>query len=159
MRSTVCNLAAWALASRLGGYLAGLTGGLAILWCYFLWYLMMVCFYFQPSLSLWLNSLGLSLVVGAALILATGPLNLHRIQTQFWQVVRLVLCPFCVSSFTALTAGQGFLLLLSPSPGENLQASALCAVFLSIVYAIKFIQPKLGKLVGPLDSGSEQIVE
>jgi len=121
MRLMHCNLASSVLKSRLAGYLVNLPGGLAILWCYFIWYLTMGFLYFQPTLSLWLNSLGLSLVVGAALILATGPLNLNRFKAQFWQVVRLVLCPFCVSSFTALTAGHGFLLLLSPSSTKPLE--------------------------------------
>jgi len=37
--------------------------------------------------------------------------------------------PFCVSSFSALVKGHGFILIFSPRPGEDLLASALCAGF------------------------------
>ena len=125
------------LRTQLAVYLAGLSAGRSILWCYVIWYLVILCFHFEPSITLWLNSLGLSLIVGCALILATGPFNMHRIRTQFWQVFRLVMCPFCVSSFSAQTAGKGFILLLSPQLNENLSALCVCLVFLIVVNVFK----------------------
>ena len=43
------------------GYLAGLTPARTVLWCYLLWYLVVLVRYFDPSPRLWLTSLGLSL--------------------------------------------------------------------------------------------------
>jgi hypothetical protein len=118
-------------------YLARLSVGRAILWCYVIWYLCVLYFYFVPSISLWLNSLGLSLIVGSALVLATGPFNMHRIRTQFWVVSRLIMCPFFVSSFSALTTKSNFLLLLSPNLKENLVAVMACVIFLSSTFICK----------------------
>ena len=50
-------------------YLANLSTGRLILWCYFIWYLAVLIRYFDPSLRLWLTSLGLSLIIGFALFL------------------------------------------------------------------------------------------
>lgn len=125
------------ILTQLLSYLALLSAGRAILWCYVIWYLSVLHFHFVPSISLWLNSLGLSLIVGSALILATGPFNLHRFRTEFWVVTRLVMCPFFVSSFSALTTKSNFLLLLSPNLKENLFAVMACVIFLSSVFICK----------------------
>ncbi|MEH6577172.1 MAG: hypothetical protein V7731_08840 [Amphritea sp.] len=118
-------------------YLQSMPLGTLILWCYIIWYLVMVAFYFDGSFTLWGNSIGLSLIVGFALVLATGPLSKARIRQQFWQVTRLFLCPFCVSSFSALTKGKGFSLLVSPVLQENLVALTLCMLFCGLVYTVK----------------------
>lgn len=123
--------------NQLLSYLAHLSIGRAILWCYVIWYFSVLYFHFVPSISLWLNSLGLSLIVGSALILATGPFNIHRFRTQFWGVFRLILCPFFVSSFSALTLKSNFYLLLSPRLNENLFAVTACVIFLSSVFICK----------------------
>jgi hypothetical protein len=48
--------------------------------------------------------------------------------------------PFCVSSFSALIKGQGFILVL-PSRATELSLSiALCAAFVLFVHALKKIQ-------------------
>lgn len=120
-------------------YLRAMPLGNLILWCYIIWYLVMVVFYFDGNITLWGNSIGLSLIVGFALVLATGPLSKARIRQQFWQVTRLFLCPFCVSSFSALTKGKGFSLLISPILQENLVAFTLCMVFCGLVYIVKRI--------------------
>ena len=118
-------------------YLKQLPNGILILWCYLIWYLVMASSYFVWDARLWLNSMGLALIVGTALILATGPLNLNRIKTQFFQVMRLVLCPFFVSSFSALTKGKGFFLLFSPIWLENLVAVLACCVFIILSVSVK----------------------
>ncbi|MEH6473539.1 MAG: hypothetical protein V7752_20105 [Halopseudomonas sp.] len=118
-------------------YLCQMRWGILVLWIYIIWYLVMVAQYFEPDPALWANSLGLCLIVGLALVLATGPITKQRLKTQYWQVFRLFLCPFCVSSFSALTKEKGFFLILSPEPGKNLLALSCCAVFLVMVVAIK----------------------
>ena len=118
-------------------YLSRLSAGTAILWCYTIWYFVMVAFHFEPSATLWLNSLGLAVIVGLALVLATGPLSVERVRQQFWQVFRLVFCPFCVSSFSAMTAGKGFWLLLSPSLIQNGVAISACLLFMVLIFFSK----------------------
>ena len=73
MRSISYNAMTAISRSKLAAYLGELSVGRSILWCYVIWYLAILYYYFEPSLQLWLNSLGLSLIVGSALILATGP--------------------------------------------------------------------------------------
>jgi hypothetical protein len=45
--------------------------------------------------------------------------------------------PFCVSSFSALVKGQGFILVLSPKWKEDALAALSCFAFLIIVQALK----------------------
>ena len=54
-----------------------------------------------------------------------------------WTVVRLFLMPFCVSSFSQLIKGKGFVLVFPPSLHEIAISLAACAVFVAIVLAIK----------------------
>ncbi len=116
-------------------YLAHLSTGRTILWCYLAWYLFFVQRYFDPSLNIWLSSLGISAIIGIALFISTagGQARLNR-----WQIFRLFLMPFCVSSFSALIKGCGFLLIFSPVPAENLIALGLCASLWALVAAVKF---------------------
>jgi hypothetical protein len=95
----------------------------------------MAGFYFDPSPRQWLTSAGLSLIIGLALILSVATPGSAR--PDRWQVVRLFLIPFCVSSFAALVKDQGFVLVFSPKPAETLLALALCGAFCLIVVLIK----------------------
>jgi hypothetical protein len=121
-------------------YLAGLNTGRMILWCYLLWYLVVLVRYFDPNPSIWLTSVGLSGIIGAALYISTvsGP---TKVKLTFWPIFRLFLMPFCVSSFAALVKGQGFILIFSPRPGETVLASVLCLAFLLVVLIAKKICP------------------
>ncbi|MDO8271765.1 MAG: hypothetical protein Q7U82_07560, partial [Gammaproteobacteria bacterium] len=53
-------------------YLANLTTGKMVLWCYLIWYLVTVYFYFDPAISVWLNSMGLSVIIGVGLNLSVS---------------------------------------------------------------------------------------
>lgn len=53
-------------------YFASLTAGKTILWCYLIWYLITAFNYFDPAPAIWLNSVGISAVIGLALILSVG---------------------------------------------------------------------------------------
>ncbi len=108
-------------------YLVNLSTGRLILWCYFVWYLVVLVRYFDPSLRLWLTSLGLSAIIGFALYLSTVS-GANKVKLEFWQLFRLFLMPFCVSSFAALVKGKGFILIFSPHPAENALAVGICAL-------------------------------
>lgn len=117
-----------------GGYFARLSAGRIVLWCYLIWYLFFVARYFDASAALWLTSLGLSAIIGVALVISSwkGREGLER-----WQTIRLFLMPFCVSSFAALVKGRGFVLVFSPRLRENLAALGCCALFCALVAAAK----------------------
>ena len=117
-------------------YLYYLKLGKAVLWCYLIWYLVVVYFYFDPSPKLWLNSLGISAVIGTGLLLSVS--SGENGKTDHWQTFRLYLMPFCVSSFSALIKGQGFIIFISPRLRENLLAVACCVLFLLLVLVVKF---------------------
>lgn len=104
------------------------------MWCYLIWYLTTVTFHFDPTPSLWLNSLGISAVIGVALTLSVaGP----TVSGPSWQTFRLFLMPFCVSSFSSLIKNQGFVLIFSPNPTELLACVLGCTAFLLAVWALR----------------------
>jgi hypothetical protein len=121
---------------KLFHYFARLRTAKLVLWCYLIWYLVMLGFYFEPRLSLWVNSLGISIVIGVALVLSVIPAGGIR-ALERWAVARLFMMPFCVSSFAALIKNQGFFVVFSPKATENLAAAAACAIFASITFACK----------------------
>ena len=115
-------------------YLAHLSRGRLILWCYFIWYLVVLVRYFDPNPRLWLTSLGLSVIIGIALYFSstTGGNKLER-----WQIIRLFLMPFFVSSFSALVKGRDFILIFSGHPVEILVATGLCLLLCALVFILK----------------------
>ncbi|MGG6268579.1 hypothetical protein ACQ4M3_29475 [Leptolyngbya sp. AN03gr2] len=117
---------------RLANYLYNIRPSKAILWCYLIWYLVTVYFYFDPSPKIWANSIGISAVVGTALLLSVSAQG-----RDFWQVFRLYLMPFCVSSFSALIKEQGFFVVISPRIQETIVAVALCGLFLGTIAFVK----------------------
>ena len=117
-------------------YLTNLSTGRLILWCYFIWYLVVLVRYFDPSLRLWLTSLGLSAIIGFALYLSTVSAT-NKMKLEFWQLFRLFLMPFCVSSFAALVKDKGFVLIFSPRIGETGLAVGLCLVLCATVGILK----------------------
>jgi hypothetical protein len=119
-------------------YLHTLTAAKQILWCYLIWYLCMLSIYFDSDPALWLNSSGLALLVGYALFLSTGPGSLERFKLRFWESFRLFMCPFLVSSFSALVKGKGFILLFSSQLYDNLLGIAFCMSFLLLVQLCSF---------------------
>ena len=118
-------------------YLAGLSTGRLILWCYFIWYLVVLVRYFDPSLRLWLTSLGLGAIIGFALYISTVAAGASKVKLEFWQTFRLFLMPFCVSSFAALVKGKGFVLIFSPDLAEIGLAVGLCAALCGLVWVLK----------------------
>ena len=82
-----------------------------ILWCYLIWYLVIIIFYFEPTLKIWINAIGISVVIGTALVLSVSASDS---KVDYWQTFRLYLMPFCVSSFSSLIKDQGFIVIISP---------------------------------------------
>jgi hypothetical protein len=122
---------------RLRRYLANLSTGRLILWCYLIWYLVVLVRYFDANPRIWLTSLGLSGIIGFALYLSTAGSGTTRVKLDRWQLFRLFLMPFCVSSFAALVKDRGFILIFSPRPAEILTAVVLCAVLCGVVLLFK----------------------
>jgi len=122
--------------SRLIRYLEQLSSGRTILWCYALWYVVNVCFHFDPHPRIWFTSIGLSAIIGVALIISTQP---GRTQQPLypWVVFRLFLMPFCVSSFAALVKDVGYLLIFPPTLRENVIGACLIVGFLFLVWSVK----------------------
>jgi hypothetical protein len=118
-------------------YLRNLKTGQLILWCYLVWYLVVLVRYFDPNPRLWLTSCGLSLIIGLALYISTTSAGGNKVTLAGWQTFRLFLMPFCVSSFAALVKGHGFFLIFSPNPYEIMAAVALCAALCGFVWGLK----------------------
>jgi hypothetical protein len=108
-----------------------------ILWCYLIWYLAVLVRYFDGSPTLWASSLGISGIIGTALFLSTTRTGRTRVKLERWQIARLYLMPFCVSSFAALIKGHGFVLVFHPRLRDNLLAAAACATFLGVTALLR----------------------
>jgi hypothetical protein len=121
-------------------YLRNLSTGRLILWCYLIWYLVVLVRYFDPNPRLWLTSLGLSGIIGMALYISTTAGGTKAVQLDRWQTFRLFLMPFCVSSFAALVKGRGFVLIFSPNPMEIVLALGLCTALCAGVTGLKRMQ-------------------
>lgn len=121
---------------NLFNYFSALRTGKIVLWCYLIWYTAILGFYFDPKLSLWVNSLGISIVIGTGLILSVMPAGGIRAMEK-WAVARLFMMPFCVSSYAALIKDQGFIVVFSSKLAENATAAAACAAFVLVTLACK----------------------
>jgi len=120
-------------------YFANLSPGKIVLWCFLIWYLATVIHHFDPAPAIWLNALGISAIIGVALYLSV--LEPGRPRPDRWTVLRLFLMPFCVSSFSQLIKGKGFVLVFPPDLHEIAISLAACAVFLAAVLIVKRIAP------------------
>lgn len=115
---------------RLLRYFATLSAGKTVLWCYLLWYLVNVSALFDPAPAIWLNSAGISLVIGLALRLsvssATGTATSSAAR---WQTFRLFMMPFGVSSFATLIKGKGYVLVFPSDPWLLGASVSACVAF------------------------------
>ena len=120
-------------------YLAKLSTGKVVLWCFLTWYLATVVQHFDATPAIWLNALGISAIIGVALYLSVREPG--RPPPDRWTVLRLFLMPFCVSSFSQLIKGLGFVLVFAPSLRENLVSLAACAAFVAATLLARAISP------------------
>lgn len=123
-------------------YLTGLSAGRLLLWCYFLWYLVVAVRYFDPDPRLWLTSFGMSVIIGIALYISTTAGGTARGPLGFWPTARLFIMPLCVSSFAALAKGKGFILVFSTRAPDLLWGGGLCAALMAAVITVKFLAPE-----------------
>ena len=112
----------------------------AILWCYLIWYVTVVCFHFDPSVKIWINSIGISAVIGTGLMLSVSSSKGER---DRWQAFRLYLMPFCVSSFSALIKEEGFIVFISPNIKETIVSVSCCVLFILVILAVKIFKNKV----------------
>jgi hypothetical protein len=118
-------------------YFSTLTKGRIVLWCYAIWYLVNVALRFDSRPRLWLTSLGLSGIIGFALWLSTRSSITGTTKLDRWQIFRLFLMPFCVSSFAALVKDAGYFLVFPPSLYENALGLTTAGVFLAVVTLLR----------------------
>ena len=121
-------------------YFASLTAGRIVLWCFLIWYLATVIHHFDPAPAIWLNALGISAIIGVALYLSVhepGVREPGKPSPDRWTTLRLFLMPFCVSSFSSLIKGKGFVLVFPPDIHEIAISLAACAAFVTLVLVMK----------------------
>ncbi len=123
-------------------YLQNLSTGRIILWCYFIWWVVSIIHHFDASPRIWVTSLGLSGIIGAALILSTRSSSGSATKMDPWVMFRLFLMPFCVSSFAALVKDVGYVLVFPPSFRENSIGVSLITIFLIVVWSVKKLKPQ-----------------
>jgi hypothetical protein len=116
-------------------YLSRLTPGKIALWCFLIWYLATVIHHFDPTPSIWLNALGISAIIGIALYLSVREPG--KPPPDRWTVLRLFLMPFCVSSFSSLIKGRGFVLVFPPDMHEIAVSAGACVLFVIAVFVVK----------------------
>lgn len=121
-------------------YFSRLTTGRIVLWCYAIWYVTNVINHFDPRPRLWLTSAGLSSIIGIALVLSTRASGSGTTQLDRWQIFRLFLMPFCVSSFAALVKDAGYILVFPPTLRENLMGLGLITAFVLAVAGLKRVR-------------------
>jgi len=97
----------------------------------------MVCFYFDPSPRIWLNALGISAIIGFALMLSVSAPPGSR--KDPWQTFRLFMMPFGVSSFSQLIKGQGFFLVVPPRWSEAATGLMAILIFVGLVMLLKVL--------------------
>ncbi len=117
-------------------YFANLPAGKIALWCFLIWYLATVIHHFDPAPAIWLNALGISAIIGIALYLSVREPG--KAPPDRWTTLRLFMMPFCVSSFSQLIKGRGFVLVFPPDLHEMTVSFVACAVFVALVTVIKY---------------------
>ena len=118
-------------------YFAQLSAGRIVLWCFLIWYVATVIRHFDPAPAIWLNALGISAIIGVALYLSVREPG--RPAPDRWTTLRLFLMPFCVSSFSQLIKGQGFVLVFPPDAREIAVTLAICAAFVGAVFGLRAV--------------------
>ena len=117
-------------------YLASLSAGRFVLWCYFIWWSVVAGRYFDPNPRIWMTSLGLSVIIGVALTL-NAMSGSNGTRPQPWPIFRFFLTPFCVSSFASLVKGRGFILIFSPDWREMAAAAGGCVLLGALALAAR----------------------
>ena len=75
-------------------------------------------FLFRPQPTPLADAVGLSAIIGTALLINTTRSGRVPVRLETWPTFRLFVIPFCVSSFSALVVKRGFFLVFSPQPAR-----------------------------------------
>jgi hypothetical protein len=118
-------------------YIRTLSAGRVVLWCYAIWYAVNVVNHFDPRPRLWITSVGISFIIGTALVISTTSSTRGTMRLDRWQMFRLYLMPFCVSSFAALVKDEGYVLVFPPNVKENLIGLALIVAFVLMIFVLR----------------------
>lgn len=121
---------------RITHYFRQIKPGKLILWYYLIWYFTTVYFHFDPNPKIWINALGISLVIGIALVLSVGAGQ--SLIANPWQTFRLFWMPFAVSSFSSLIKDRGFFVIFSPDIYETLIAFTMCGLLTVWILLLRF---------------------
>ena len=116
-------------------YFVNLTAGRIALWCFLIWYLATVIHHFDATPAIWINALGISGIIGIALYLSVREPG--KPPPDRWTVFRLFLMPFCVSSFSSLIKGRGFVFIFPPNLHELAISITACGLFVAVVLALR----------------------
>ena len=119
----------------LKNYLARLSVGGMVLWFYLIWYLVIVIRYFDPSPALWPSSLGISLIIGTALLINASTSRQSVKTIEFRPAFRVFSHAILRFRFFGVIKGRSFYLIFSPQINDRLVASALCAMLWITRYA------------------------
>jgi hypothetical protein len=137
-------------------YFATLSNGRVILWCYAIWYAVNVVNHFDPRPRIWLTSIGLSVIIGTALLISTRSSSTGTTVLDGWQIFRLYLMPFCVSSFAALVKDAHYILVFPPSWKENLIGLGLIGGFVALVLGLRrIVRPRFSRQSADLASSGK----
>ncbi len=118
-------------------YFATLPVSKIVLWCYLIWYLVTLWKHFDAAPAIWINSLGIGLIIGTGLLLGVN--RPKDSPADHWQTARLFLTPFCVSSFAALIKGHDFLFVFPTVWSELALSLAACGVFLAAIGTLRIL--------------------
>jgi hypothetical protein len=78
------------------------------------------------------------MVIGIALMLSVS--NPLGSKPDNWQTFRLFMMPFCVSSFSSLIKGKGYIFVIPPNTSEQIISVGACLSFILFVYSIKALK-------------------
>lgn len=123
-------------------YFANLSAGKTVLWCYLIWYLASAFALFDPAPAIWLNSAGISVIIGSALLLSIS--GSRSTETNRWQTFRLFAMPFCVSSFSSLIKGQGYFFVFPTRLSVLVSSVLACLAFAAFVFVLRTLRRRVG---------------
>jgi hypothetical protein len=110
----------------------------ALLAAFFVWWLCMVIFFFDPAWPLWVNTLVITAFVGTALNVnaftsSQEPHLLAFARNQPWLVARFFLIPFCVSSYGGIADSAHFVAAFPSTHAVSAAVGICVAVFVALL--------------------------
>jgi len=110
-------------------YLAGLDTRRLVLWCAFLWYVVIAARHGDLPAQRWMSAAAIALIVGSILTVNAIPATGRMRSLERWTVFRFFVIPFCVSSLSAIAARNDFALIFPQELWDNVVAVGAGAGF------------------------------